>query len=220
MAPLRKPESFCVRSLEAAPELLPPLQQREAELRARGLDVRFIGGALTNVTAAHHPQTIVRYAQTAAGVSATTMAFEHVHVEGPRAISSRVVHTAAFAVRDVLEAALARDRAAVIALRLDIEGAEWWVLDALSRDAPLLCQISYLFVEYHNSATHKQRVTLPGYGLRDDAFNELKDRVHAAMERPGCRLRINWRSFWASCGDQQRFEWRDSPQVKGSTETP
>ena len=33
-------------------------------------------------------------------------------------------------------------------------------------------------------------------------------------ETPGCRLRLYWRSFWASCGDKQRFEWRDAPQAR------
>ena len=50
-------------------------------------------------------------------------------------------------------------------------------------------------------------------GLATDAFERLKERVHKAMERPGCRLQIYWRSFWASCGDRQRFEWRDLPQA-------
>ena len=49
-------------------------------------------------------------------------------------------------------------------------------------------------------------------------FEHLKATVHAAMERPGCRLRIYWRSFWASCGDKQRFEWRTSAQATAATE--
>ena len=43
---------------------------------------------------------------------------------------------------------------------------------------------------------------------------DLRPMVHAAMEAPGCRLRLYWRSFWASCGDKQRFEWRDAPQAR------
>ena len=50
MGPLREPRSFCVRSFEAAPSLLPPLREEEASLRARGFDVRFVDGALSNRT--------------------------------------------------------------------------------------------------------------------------------------------------------------------------
>lgn len=58
-----------------------------------------------------------------------------------------------------------------------------------------------------------QRAKLPSYGLREDLFENMKNRAHAAMEQPGCRLRLYWRSFWASCGDEQRFIWRDSKQA-------
>ena len=47
----------------------------------------------------------------------------------------------------------------------------------------------------------------------DDLSHQVMERVHQVMERPGCRLQLYWRSFWASCGDQQRFEWRDSEQA-------
>ena len=48
-----------------------------------------------------------------------------------------------------------------------------------------------------------------------DEFEALKRQAHANMNLPGCKLQLYWRSFGASCGDQQRFEWRDSKQVKG-----
>ena len=69
---------------------------------------------------------------------------------------------------------------------------------------PLLCALSYLFVEFHSTASAEQRTKLMRYGLREDLFEALKGRVHAAMEQPGCKLQVYWRSFWASCGDQQR----------------
>ena len=75
------------------------------------------------------------------------------------------------------------------------------------------CSVSYIFAEFHGSATEAQRAKLPRYGIAADAFERLKERVHKAMEGPGCRLQIYWRSFWASCGDRQRFEWRDLPQA-------
>ena len=46
-----------------------------------------------------------------------------------------------------------------------------------------------------------------------------QNNVILTMERPGCRLKILWRSFWASCGDKQRFEWRSSEQTRDSTST-
>lgn len=96
----------------------------------------------------------------------------------------------------------------------DVQGADWSILEALlEADAELLCAISYVFIEFHGSAAEIQRAKLPSYGIAADAFEALKARVHAAMERPGCRLQIYWRSFWASCGDKQRFEWRDGAQV-------
>ena len=110
---------------------------------------------------------------------------------------------------------MAANDSATIALRLDVEGDEWWILRALVAEPALLCKVSYLFVEFHGSATAVQRAKLPGYGLREDEFEALKRQAHANMNLPGCKLQLYWRSFWASCGDQQRFEWRDSKQVKG-----
>ena len=62
MAPLLEPSSFCIRSFEAAPELLPPLHVQGVKLRQKGFDVRFIDGALGNLTATSAPRTVIRYA--------------------------------------------------------------------------------------------------------------------------------------------------------------
>ena len=130
----------------------------------------------------------------------------------PRRIDTAV--SAAYGLVDVLRAALRHNSSATIALRLDVEGGEWWLMRQLLRDdPPLLCALSYLFVEFHGAATGAQLRRLPKYALPPDAFEELKRRAHAAMEAPTCRLRLYWRSFWASCGDQQRFEWRNSEQA-------
>ena len=40
------------------------------------------------------------------------------------------------------------------------------------------------------------------------------------MEGAQCKLKVYWRSFWASCGDKQRFEWRDSAQVSEASFEP
>jgi len=56
MAPLREPRSFCIRSFEAAPPLLPLLRKEEEFLRAKGFDVRFIDGALANRSSEDEPR--------------------------------------------------------------------------------------------------------------------------------------------------------------------
>ena len=78
-------------------------------------------------------------------------------------------------------------------------------LEALTAEPELLCRLSYLFVEFHN-----MHVNLPDYGFDAGLQDTIKRRIYAAMnEKPGCRLQIFWRSLWASCGDSQRFEWRN-----------
>ncbi|KAL1528893.1 hypothetical protein AB1Y20_010215 [Prymnesium parvum] len=217
MLPLREGRSFCIRSFEAAPELLPALRVEEARLRRRGVDARFVDGALANRTARAAPRLVVRYGRRQSAASATTLRFADVHAEGrPRALSERTVLGASYSLRDVVAHVVEMNRSAVLAVRLDVEGAEWWALSDLVADGALLCQVSYLFVEFHGSATAAQRAKLPSYGLREDLFDFLKNRTHELMERPGCRLKLYWRSFWASCGDEQRFIWRDSADASSS----
>jgi len=257
MRPLTEPRSWCIRSFEAAPALLPPLLAQQTKLRADGLDVTFVDGALGNASAPHAARDVVTYSRHPAGESAVSMAFEDIHVEPckggqpepcskPAALSRRTAHGPSYDVRAIVRAALRSNASALVALRLDVEGAEWSILEALlepeaelgggdgkggnrggggggggdgdgdgdgAAALPLLCAISYVFVEFHGSATEVQRARLPRYGIASDAFESLKTRVHRAMERPGCRLQIYWRSFWASCGDKQRFEWRDGAQA-------
>ena len=221
MQPLREPSTFCIRSFEAAPELLPGLRVEEARLRARGADVRFVEGALSNRSAGDAPRTIVRYAPHRWGSSAVGLDWPDVHVGGsPVAQSSRVARGPTYDLRALLTAAVALNSSSVIALKLDVEGSEWWLLEALTAEPTLLCALSYIFVEFHSTASAQQRTRLTSYGLREDLFEHLKQKVHAAMETPRCRLQIYWRSFWASCGDKQRFEWRASAQATATTFEP
>ena len=217
MAPLSQPGSFCVRSFEAAPALLPPLRAREDALRARGLDVRFVDGMLSNATTARAPRKVYTYSGHPQGQSASHFAFDDVHlapggVVKPRALAAATVVGASYDLIELVQRVLQRNASAVVAVRLDVEGLEYALVEALLLSGAL-CGLSYLFVEFHHSATDAQRASLPAYGLPADVFEALKVRVHAAMEAPGCRLQLYWRSFWASCGDQQRFEWRDSAQA-------
>lgn len=214
MQPLKQPSTFCIRSFEAAPELLQPLRVKEADLRRKGMNVRFVDGTLGNVSAATATKTLVRYSKHPLGVSAVSLDFADVHIEGPSALSSRVALGPSYSLTDVVREARAWNSSAVIAIKLDIEGAEYWALEDLISQTDLLCSISYIFIEFHGSATDSQRAKLPKYGLKTDIFEDLKKRAHLAMERPGCALKIYWRSFWASCGDKQRFEWRDTAQAK------
>lgn len=224
MAPLGEPRSFCIRSFEAAPALLGVLRERETRLRGQGLDVRFVDGALSNVSASQVAHQVVRYSQHPQGETAASFAFADL-MPGvtadrplPRQLSSRVVMGPAFGVVELLERVRRRNASAVVALRLDVEGAEYAIMRSLVERTDLLCFLSYLFVEFHYTAVPEQRAGLPRYGITSDAFEALKEQVHAAIERPGCRLRLYWRSFWASCGDKQRFEWRDTPQATQGAE--
>ncbi len=219
MAALAAPKGFCIRSFEPAPALLPPLEAREAVLRGQGLDVRFVHGALSNATRARERREVVTFSRHPQGEGVTSrFRFDDIHLAPggliqPKQISARAVDVPGYDLAELLERVRQRNASTVVAVRLDVEGGEYEMVAALLRRPELLCFISFLFVEYHHSATPEQRLSLPRYGLDADAFERLKEGVHAAMERPGCRLQLYWRSFWASCGDQQRFEWRDSAQA-------
>lgn len=197
---------------------MPFLKEREAHLRHRGLDVRFVAGALCNISAPSSSHRIVTYSRHPQGESATTFRFnDMMRAPGglikPKELSSRQVSAVSYSLIDVLERLHRRNASAVVAVRLDIEGGEYNVMQALVKRPELLCFMSYLFIEFHHSATSEQRIGLSRYGFAPDEFDQLKTKVHSLMERPRCRLRLYWRSFWASCGDQQRFEWRDSKQA-------
>jgi hypothetical protein len=130
----------------------------------------------------------------------------------PPVLSTRVERGPSFAVEQILERAVALNSSSVLALRLDVEGAEEWLMESLSRRPELVCALSYLFVEFHHLPG--QRANLTRWGLPEDLYEIVKGRVHTAMEeRPGCKLQVYWRSFWAACGDKQRFEWLSAPQV-------
>jgi hypothetical protein len=97
MAPLREPATFCIRSFEAAPPLLPMLRVEEAFLRARGFNVSFTDGALSNRTRADEPRTLWRFAPHKWGETAVALGFAEVHVEGkPVPLSSRIVRSRSY----------------------------------------------------------------------------------------------------------------------------
>ena len=218
MAPLGEPSSWCIRSFEANPKLWPLLHAQEASLGARAKSLRFVDGALSNRSGSS-PRTVVTYSAAPAGSMATAYEFEDIFPKKPTRLATEVVRVPSYDVRDVLDEALRQNRSAVVALKLDVEGDEAWVMDRLFSAPDVLCSLTYLYVEWHHLPG--QRVNLTKYGLRDkranltDEYDRMKDGVHALMERPGCRLKVYWRSFWAACGDPQRFEWISTEQALG-----
>ena len=92
------------------------------------------------------------------------------------------------------------------------------MIESLSRKPELLCALSYLFVEFHHLPG--MRANLTQWGLPEDLYEIVKTRIHAAMDaRPGCKLQVYWRSFWAACGDVQRFMWLSTPQASDKEAT-
>lgn len=223
MAPLREPSTFCVRSFEANPQLVPLLRAGAAlpgEPESGGLapNVRYIDGALSNRSGTDVPRTVVTYARNRWGSTATTLAFKDIHPSQPPLLLSAIVRGASYDVRDVLRNVVAHNASSLIGLKLDVEGDEFWMLDQLSREPQLLCNISYLFVEFHNLPG--MRANLSQYGLNADMYEVLKRQIHPLMEQPSCRLKVYWRSFWSACGDVMRFQWRDTEQASDKPPKP
>ena len=82
----------------------------------------------------------------------------------------------------------------------------------------MLCNVSFLFVEYHNLHANMSAYGFPSNRSKDPHmtfYSELGARVRALMDRPGCRLGIHWRNFWNACGDPARYVWMKSPQATG-----
>ena len=122
----------------------------------------------------------------------------------------------------MLRHALELNRSVVLALKLDVEGDEEWMINRLADDPALLCGLSYLFVEFHHLPGGRPgsgRANLTQWGLPEDHYERVKRKIHTAIEeRPGCRLRVYWRSFWSACGDVMRFQWQGSAQVTDQPE--
>ena len=219
MAPLREPHSFCVRSFEANPRLLAPLSEVESRLRADGRNVRFLGAALSNLTAASVPRNVTTYARNDFGSMATTLPFEDIfsNEKKVRRLGSEIVKVPSYDVHDVLRHAVSLNASSTLALKLDVEGDEEWMINRLADAPELLCSLSYLFVEFHHLPGGKPgsgRANLTRWGLPEDHYERVKRRIHTAMEeRPGCKLHVYWRSFWSACGDVMRFQWQSSPQA-------
>ena len=155
MLPLQDRNSFCVRSFESNLFLMPALNVRARALQSAGRDVQFVGAMLSNTTSPGQPRHVVNFSHAATGSTATTFRFRSVHTTLP-VLADDVKSIPSLDVRNVVRTIVAHDPGAVIALKLDVEGEELYLLDALTRApssrAPgsLICEVSYLFVEFHN----------------------------------------------------------------------
>ena len=160
VAALTDPKSWCVRSFEANPKLHPALHLQEESQRGDGLNVRYIDGLLGTATSRHQPRKVVTYSREPSGSGATIFDWKEIHFAGvPPILEEEIMVGPAYDVREVVAEALRLQPQREIALKLDVEGGEFSILDALMEpleplasppQPPLLCNVSYLFVEYHN----------------------------------------------------------------------
>lgn len=150
MQPLKEPASFCVRSFEAAPALLPLLRRQEQDHRAQKYDVRFVEAALGNVTAPDESRRVVRYADNVWGVSASGLRWGDVHVgDKPVARETTSISGQSYDLRGIVARVRSLNASAVVAIKLDIEGSEYWALEPLVADPELLCSVSHASAELH-----------------------------------------------------------------------
>ena len=99
MAPLKEPSSFCIRSFEANPLIVPLLRAGAAPPNdptgatiAVPPNVRYIDAALSNRTGQRLPRTIVKYAHNMWGSTASTLAFTDIYDHGkPPILSTETV---------------------------------------------------------------------------------------------------------------------------------
>lgn len=120
MAVLASPKSWCVRSFEANPALLPRLREREATSRsAAAYNVHYVDGLLGTVTSDHYPRTVVTYSNDSAGAGATIFAFNEIFFTGkPPNMGERIVRGPSYDVRDVVREALRLQPQGEIAIKL------------------------------------------------------------------------------------------------------
>ena len=123
MKPLAQPKQWCIRSFEANPKLLPKLQQKEHEHRAKGLDVRFIDGMLSTTSGSDVPRTIVTYSKDPWGSGVSRFDFRLVHSGKPPVLASEVVRGASFDIRHILRRMLHLQPSVKVALRLDVRAS-------------------------------------------------------------------------------------------------
>ncbi len=176
MAPLRDElSSWCVRSFDANPAYAPLLQKQEAALRREGKNLRFVAAALSNVSSAAAPRTITTFARHAWGSTATTLPFADIFNGAKKApvLGSHAVRVESFDALQVLRTARELNPSSTIALRLDVEGDEEWIMARLADEPKLACALDYLFVEFHHLPGNpgrpgSGRANLTRWGLPED----------------------------------------------------
>lgn len=83
-----------------------------------------------------------------------------------------------------------------------------------------MCNVSFLFIEYHNLHAKMSSYGLPSNDSAKDghmlAYQIVGGKIKSLMDLwPTCRLRIHWRNFWSACGDPARYAWMGSQQATG-----
>ena len=205
MQPLREPESWCVRSFDA----VPGVAERLTKTNNTRNNVQFVDAALGNVTSASAKRDITKFSNHTFGRSAHWFSHEDIHAKTVPILRAYSTYGPSLDVRDVIRHHMRT--AKTIALKLDIEGAEFAALDGLADEPSLLCAVSFLFIEYHNL-----KFNLTKYGFHADEYSRIGNRIRTAMDTvPDCKLRIHWRSFWSACGEPMRFAWMRSEQATG-----
>ena len=206
MQPLRDADAWCVRSFDSAPGAADRLNARDRHLP----NVQYIDAALSTSTTANAKRHIVRFSNHSFGTTAHYFSHEDIHARTVPILHSWVTRGQSLDVRAIIRRYMGT--ASHIALKLDVEGEEFAILGALAEEPHLLCSLSFLFVEYHNL-----KFNLTKYpGFREDEYFRIGGRIHNAMDSvPGCKLRIDWRSFWSACGEPMRMNWMRSYQATG-----
>jgi len=194
---------------------MPMLRAKGASHSSTGRNVRFVDGLLGTVTGPAVSRTVITYSRDPTGSGVSFFNFSRVHSRTVPVLATEKVLAPAYDVRDVVRRAREQSPGVIIGMRLDVEGEEYSLLDALSTagedGSTLLCQLSFLFVEHHN--LHEN---MTWHGFPERMYNVVNDRIHYLMDHePGCKLQINWRNFWSSCGDSARYVWMKSPQATG-----
>ena len=91
MFALSEPASFCIRSFEANPRLVPLLRSTKAELGSKAKSLSFVDGSLGNLTQASSTREIITYSPNRWGSTATTFDFDDIHAGKPVRLSSEMV---------------------------------------------------------------------------------------------------------------------------------
>jgi len=138
-----------------------------------------------------------RYASHRWGETAASLDFRDVHVERkPLPLSSRTVLGRSYDLNEIVRAVVKANASSVLALRLDVEGGEWWVLRRLLDEPGLLCR------------------HFPG---SPPPLPRPAPRPGDALATPSSRLALRSSSGWWRRALQERRSWEEAPPPQQGT---